>query len=183
LIAVSIFFVWLDEAPVILNGDAVLLSGLPAPRGIPGLGDARRRLRELREAERIGVLHQRLVLDGLEDIRYQSRATVPLPATHDPDGALVLFEHILAAVRSEAARHGPAALSHLHEAGTRFRLGASLEAARLQQGSTQRELSGASGISQHDISEIESGRANPTLATLSALTRVLGVELAVGREG
>ena len=41
---------------MIVSGDAALISGLPAPRGIPGLGDARRRLRELREAERTGVL-------------------------------------------------------------------------------------------------------------------------------
>jgi DNA-binding XRE family transcriptional regulator len=179
LIAVNIFFTWLDGAPVALNGDAVFVSGLPAPRRTPGLGDARRRLRELREAEGTGVLHQRLVLDGLEDIRHQSRAAVPLSATHDPGGALVLFEHVLAVVRSEAARLGPAALSHLHEVETRLRLGVGLEAARLAQGSTQRALSGASGISQHDISEIENGRANPILSTLSALTQVLGVELAV----
>ena len=113
---------------------------------------------------------------SLKTSGHQSRATVPLHATHDPDGALVLFEHVLAVVRSEAARHGPVALGQLYEAETRFRLGACLEAARLAQGQTQRDLSAVSGVSQHDISEIENGRANPTLSTLSALTRVLGVD-------
>ena len=47
------------------------------PRATPA-GDARRRLRAARD-ERTGALHQNLVLDGLEDIRRQSRATVPPP--------------------------------------------------------------------------------------------------------
>ena len=68
---------------------------------IPGLGDARRR-RELREAG-IGVLHQRLAPDGLEDIRRQSRATVPPRALHPgvcwapeeaPPGARETGEHM-----------------------------------------------------------------------------------------
>ena len=59
----------------------------------------------------------------------------------------------------------------------RYRIGASLETHRLAAGVTQRELALGSGIHQHRISEIENGCANPTLATLTALTLALGAGL------
>jgi DNA-binding XRE family transcriptional regulator len=179
-IAVSVFFAWAGAAPVILNGHAIATNGLAALRETPGLGDARRRARELREAERGGVLRCRLGLDTLEGIKLESPGARLLRETHDPLGALVLFEHVHTMVRSEAARQGSAALAELGDAEDRYRLGAALQAHRLAAGVAQRELAIRSGIPQHRISEIENGCANPTLSTLTALTRALGAELTLG---
>ncbi len=41
----------------------------------------------------------------------------------------------------------------------------------------QRELSGISGIAVHTLSNIESGKSNPTLATLDRLLNALGMEI------
>jgi DNA-binding XRE family transcriptional regulator len=176
---VGVFFIWSDEAPLILSGGAVMTSGLPPRPGTPGLGDARRRLREFREAERTSVLCHRLVLDASDGIRHQPRAAVSLPETHDPLGAFVLFEHVQAAIRSEAARQGSAAIAQLDDYERRYRLGLSIEARRVAAGMTQRELAARSGIIQHRISEIETGCANPTLRTLGALAGALGADLVV----
>ena len=43
----------------------------------------------------------------------------------------------------------------------------------------QRTLSELSGVSVHTISDIESGKANPTLSTVESLLEVLGLELTV----
>ncbi|MFL5871869.1 MAG: helix-turn-helix domain-containing protein [Solirubrobacterales bacterium] len=48
---------------------------------------------------------------------------------------------------------------------------------RLASGLTQKELAGASGVDQADISRIERGESNPTTETLDALARPLGVTL------
>jgi transcriptional regulator with XRE-family HTH domain len=42
---------------------------------------------------------------------------------------------------------------------------------------TQPELAKASGIQQAEISRIETGRANPTIDTVTRLTRALGTHL------
>ncbi|MBX8996038.1 helix-turn-helix transcriptional regulator [Corynebacterium testudinoris] len=44
---------------------------------------------------------------------------------------------------------------------------------------SQKQLSEISGIQQAEISRIERGRANPTLATLERLTGPLGVRFSV----
>lgn len=44
-------------------------------------------------------------------------------------------------------------------------------------GLTQKELSRFSGVSIHAISDIESGKANPTLETLNAIADTLGLEI------
>lgn len=48
-------------------------------------------------------------------------------------------------------------------------------------GLTQRQLAAKSSIQQADISRIEAGDANPTLATIAALAYALGAELALER--
>lgn len=42
---------------------------------------------------------------------------------------------------------------------------------------TQKQLAEQTGIDQAEISRIERGQANPTTATLGALTRALGVDV------
>ena len=174
LLDISVFFTWVDSAPVVVHGDAALTTGLPPRRGTPGLGGARRRLRELREAERAGVLSHRLVVDTFERINHQSRNALPLRATLDPLGALVEFAQLRHLVHSEAAAEGPAALAELAEAEDRYRLAAELLARRRRAGMTQRDLAARSRVPQHYISELENGCANPTLTTLGALARALG---------
>ncbi len=44
---------------------------------------------------------------------------------------------------------------------------------------SQRSLSELSGVSLHTISDVESGKGNPTLETLEQLLTPLGLELAV----
>ena len=50
-------------------------------------------------------------------------------------------------------------------------------ARRRERNLTQKQLAELSGIDQAEISRIERGQANPTAATLSALTRALDVDL------
>jgi ribosome-binding protein aMBF1 (putative translation factor) len=65
----------------------------------------------------------------------------------------------------------------LEAARARYRIGSRLLQQRLSAGLTQKELAGASGVDQADISRIERGEANPTTETLEALARPLGATL------
>lgn len=51
--------------------------------------------------------------------------------------------------------------------------------ARANAGMSQKELAAASGIDQSDISKIERGVANPSIATLNRIANALGVKLSV----
>ena len=51
--------------------------------------------------------------------------------------------------------------------------------ARKESGLTQKQLSDRTGITQADISRLESGNANPSLHTLQRLAAGLGMELRV----
>ena len=54
-----------------------------------------------------------------------------------------------------------------------------LIAARIASNMTQKELAEKSGIRQSNISRIENGTCSPTIATLQALAKGLGMELRV----
>ncbi|MCR4798437.1 MAG: helix-turn-helix transcriptional regulator [Lachnospiraceae bacterium] len=54
-----------------------------------------------------------------------------------------------------------------------------LIAARIAANMTQKDLAEKSGIRQSNISRIESGACSPTIATLQALAKGLGMELRV----
>ena len=56
-------------------------------------------------------------------------------------------------------------------------LASRIQEVRRLQGLTQTDLASRSGVSLPTIQNLESGRANPTLATLSALLNALGLEL------
>lgn len=58
-------------------------------------------------------------------------------------------------------------------------LGRRLAEARARAGLSQQELSERSGVRQETISRIEHGRANPTLATVDALARAMGMRAEV----
>lgn len=50
---------------------------------------------------------------------------------------------------------------------------------RCNQGLTQLELSERTGIKQSELSKLENGKANPTIATLQKLAKGLGMRLEV----
>jgi transcriptional regulator with XRE-family HTH domain len=50
-------------------------------------------------------------------------------------------------------------------------------------GLTQRQLAAKSSVQQADISRIEAGDANPTIATIAALAYALGAEITLSRRG
>lgn len=77
------------------------------------------------------------------------------------------------------AVYDAAATSYTEEINAREDLGRRLATARQQRHLSQEQLSEISGVQQAEISRIERGRANPTLATLERLTNPLGVCLSV----
>ena len=60
-----------------------------------------------------------------------------------------------------------------------FQLVDAILTARKERSLTQKELSELTGITQADISKIENGNANPSLATLKRLAKGLGKELRI----
>lgn len=55
--------------------------------------------------------------------------------------------------------------------------GENFKRARVAAGLTQREIEVLTGIRQHYVSQIESGKQNPTLDTLSALAQAVGSDV------
>ena len=60
-----------------------------------------------------------------------------------------------------------------------FQLVNTILTARKERSLTQKELSRLTGITQADISKIENGSANPSLATLKRLAKGLGKEIRI----
>ncbi len=60
-----------------------------------------------------------------------------------------------------------------------FQLVDAILTARKERSLTQKELSELTGITQTDISKIENGNANPSLATLKRLAKGLGKEIRI----
>lgn len=82
-------------------------------------------------------------------------------------------------IEQEARRAGPKARAGYAAAGATHRLARQVFDLRKTAGLTQRQLAAKSGVQQADISRIEAGDANPTLATIVALAYALGAELAL----
>ncbi len=91
---------------------------------------------------------------------------------------LTAFTDVRELVRQEA--EGARTLVDLKVEEDRRRLGFTLAKLRSQQEMTQAEVAALAGLQQYVVSEIESGVANPTLSTLSALAQALGGELEIG---
>lgn len=87
------------------------------------------------------------------------------------------FDRLIEDIEEEALNEGPEAIRQLEEVRADFSLASELMFLRRAQKITQEKLSKDSGIPQSEISRIENGAANPTIATLSALGRPLGVEV------
>ncbi len=89
------------------------------------------------------------------------------------------FAAFMAGLEREARAEGPAAVVEMEALHEYYGLVAALIKLRQQRQMTQKDLEAATGITQSEISRIESGRANPTLATLRVLVRALGGEIRI----
>ena len=75
--------------------------------------------------------------------------------------------------------HDGVATGVVHKVDTATLLGYKLTEARNSCDLLQRDLAKASGIHQGDISDIECGKANPTVRTLKRLADAMGMELKI----
>jgi transcriptional regulator with XRE-family HTH domain len=89
------------------------------------------------------------------------------------------FDDLMNEIEEEARRAGPKAMAEYATAGATHRLARQVFDLRKAAGLTQRQLAAKSSVQQADISRIEAGDANPTLATIAALAYALGAELAL----
>jgi DNA-binding phage protein len=87
------------------------------------------------------------------------------------------FSEFLEEVEAEARAEGPAAVAELAAFDERYRLAHQLMVRRRELGLTQAKLAQMTGVGQADISRMEGGRANPTVATLAAVAHALGLRL------
>jgi DNA-binding XRE family transcriptional regulator len=90
---------------------------------------------------------------------------------------MTTFAQFVAGLEAEAQAEGPDAIAELGALRLHFSLGRQLAEQRRIRQFTQKQLAELSGINQAEISRIERGQANPTTATLGALTRALGVDI------
>jgi DNA-binding XRE family transcriptional regulator len=87
------------------------------------------------------------------------------------------FDELHREIEQEAQADGPQAVAELRALERYYGLWAELIELRRRRAMTQAQLARASGIPQSEISRIERGGANPTLATLQALVDALSGEL------
>jgi ribosome-binding protein aMBF1 (putative translation factor) len=74
----------------------------------------------------------------------------------------------------------PDYIQAMEELALHFELANAVLRARLQKGWTQTDLAKAVGTKQANISKIEAGLANPTLALVRKLSRALDLEVRIG---
>jgi len=84
------------------------------------------------------------------------------------------FDNLMQQIEAEAQAEGPAAIAELRELQAQFRFGAMLFGRRQALGLSQAALSERCGVPQADISRIERGQGNPTIATVERLMRAMG---------
>jgi len=89
------------------------------------------------------------------------------------------FAALMHEIEEETRRAGPKAMRDYAALGAGYRVAVSVIELRSAAGLTQRQLAAKSGVQQADISRIEAGGANPTLATIAALAYALGAEIAL----
>lgn len=90
---------------------------------------------------------------------------------------MATFDELYREIEEEAQAEGPAAVAELRALEDYYGLWVDFIALRRRRRLTQAELARRSGIHQSEISRIERGSANPTVATLRALVSALGAEL------
>ncbi|MHB8620479.1 MAG: helix-turn-helix domain-containing protein [Chloroflexota bacterium] len=89
------------------------------------------------------------------------------------------FNSLLDTIEAEAKAEGEVGLEQMEALTDYYSLFNQFLELRKKRKMTQKELAAASGIDQSEISRIEKGAANPTLATLESLVRALGGALRI----
>ncbi len=84
------------------------------------------------------------------------------------------FSDFMEELERDAKAEGPAAVAELRYFRERFRLARRFAEARRRRGWTQKKLAAKTGVNQSEISNIESGQANPTYKTLHTVAHALG---------
>lgn len=87
------------------------------------------------------------------------------------------FDDFFSELVAEAEAEGPGAVAELEALRLHYSLARQLIECRHEKHLTQKQLAELSGIDQAEISRIDRGQANPTAATLGALTGALGVDV------
>jgi DNA-binding XRE family transcriptional regulator len=89
------------------------------------------------------------------------------------------FTAFMEDLEREAREEGPAAAAEMEALHEYYGLVSDLIRLRRHREMTQKQLEKVTGIPQSEISRIESGHANPTLATLRTLVRALGGDIRI----
>jgi len=89
------------------------------------------------------------------------------------------FDKLIQDIEAEAHAEGPEAVAELAAFDARFTLASALIARRKAMHLTQKQLAGATGVPQSEISRIERGQTNPTVQTLGRLLAPLGARLQI----
>ena len=87
------------------------------------------------------------------------------------------FSEFMKELRREARAEGPEAVAEMRYFHERFRLARRFAEARRRRGWTQQKLADKTGIAQSEISNIESGEANPTYKTMYEVAAALGARI------
>jgi DNA-binding XRE family transcriptional regulator len=87
------------------------------------------------------------------------------------------FSDFTREIEEEARAAGPASVENLARLRAHFRLGRQIFEARKARRLTQKDVAALAGVDEADVSNIERGAANPTLATLEAVVGAVGLEL------
>jgi transcriptional regulator with XRE-family HTH domain len=91
------------------------------------------------------------------------------------------FDDFMKALDAEVRHAGPEAVAEAAAFRAHHRLAREVFDLRKAHGMTQRALAARSGIQQAEISRIEAGNSNPTLATLAVLAHALDSEFSLAR--
>jgi len=89
------------------------------------------------------------------------------------------FDDYIREVESQAVAGGPSSLARWEAFNAHYAMAREIRDLRREHKLTQKQLAARSGIGQGEISRIERGQTNPTMATLAALLAALGARLSV----
>jgi DNA-binding XRE family transcriptional regulator len=92
------------------------------------------------------------------------------------------FKDFMREIEEEARKEGPKAVAELEALRTHFRVGRRIAESRRALKLTQKDLAKRAGIDQSDVSNVERGAGNPTLATLDAIAGAVGMEIEVRKK-
>lgn len=84
------------------------------------------------------------------------------------------FDNLMRQIDDEARAEGVDAVAEVDMLNARFKLAAEILGRRRELGLSQVALSERCGVPQADISRIERGQGNPTMATVDRLIAALG---------